>query len=126
MAKVNKRKYFRPGTLEVPGTKITLKTQPYTNGVVFDPQDPISSFRSKMALLSLVLDGYNRMLEIQGLDQVIGKDSIVSGEWIARLKLLVNYLAESPIEIIMKEQVITQDILTELEIAQCLEDNHGQ
>lgn len=116
MAKVNKRKYFRPGTLEVPGTKITLKTQPYTNGVVFDPEDPISSFRSHMASLALVLDGYSKILNIQGLDQVLNTNDIVSSEQIARLKLLVDYLVESPIEIIIKDQIITRNILADLEV----------
>lgn len=123
--KVKKTKFYRPGTLEVPGTKITLKTQPYTNGVIFNPEDPITSFHYYTALLKLVLDGYNKMLDISGLDQVIDRNSIVSGENIAKLKLLVNYLAESPIEISIKEQIITQDILAELELHQQLEDEHG-
>lgn len=116
MAKVNKKKYYRPGTLEVPGTKITLKTQPYTNGVVFNPEDPISSFRSHMASLKLILDGYNKMLSVQGLEQIIDANSLVSSEQIARLKLLINYLAESPMEIIIKEQIINNNILNELEV----------
>ena len=40
------KKFYRPGTLEEKGTKLSLKTQPYTNGVVFSTTDPITSFHS--------------------------------------------------------------------------------
>lgn len=116
MSKVTKKKYYRPGTLAVPGTKITLKTQPYTNGVIFNIDDPISSFRSYLSLINLVLDGYVQMENIQGIDQVIPKTFLVNQEQIAKLKLLINYLVESPIEIILKEQAVEQDLLNNLEV----------
>lgn len=116
MGKVNKTKFYRPGTLEVPGTKITLKTQPYTNGVIFDTVDPISSFRKYIALLNLLVNSYDSIMTIPGLKESIGPESIISQENLGKMKLLLNYLAESPIEIILKEQTISRDLIAELEV----------
>ena len=118
MGKVNKTKFYRPGSLEVPGTKITLKTQPYTNGVIFNTQDPISSFRRYIALISLMTQSYETLLAIPGLKETIGSNDLVASEDIGKIKLLLNYLAESPIEVILKEQQINNDILAQLEVQQ--------
>lgn len=118
MGKVNKTKFYRPGTLEVTGTKITLKTQPYTNGVIFDTQDPISSFRRYIALMSLMTKSYETLLAIPGLKETIGSNDLVAPEDIGKIKLLLNYLAESPTEVILKEQQINNDILAQLEVQQ--------
>ena len=115
MGKVNKTKFFRPGTLEVPGTRITLKTQPYTNGVIFDMEDPITSFRSHIALLKTVIDNYEYFMSIPGFDN-LDKQYLIKSEDLAKLRLLLNYLVESPMEIILKEQTITNDILHEIEV----------
>ena len=39
-------------------------------------------------------------------------------EDIARVKLLINYLAQSPIEMTIKEQVVDNDVLADLAITQ--------
>ena len=108
MGKITKRKFYRPGTLEVPGTKIVLKTQPYTNGVIFNTSDHIYSFSEYIALIKLMVENYeiissypwhgrslNNMilLLLKGNDPVIGK-----------AKLLLDYLSESPTELIFKDQ----------------------
>lgn len=120
MAKINKRKFYRPGSLEVPGTKIVLKTQPYTNGIIFDLDDPISSFRKYIALIKLLVENYEAVALIPGMteslqhvlpDVVEGTDPLIG-----KAKLLLNYLAESPIEVILKEQPVTQAILNDLEV----------
>jgi hypothetical protein len=116
MGKVNKKKFYRPGTLEVKGTKITLKTLPYTNGVVFDMEDPISSFRAHVALIQTVIDNYEYIMNIPGFE-VLGKDFPIRPEDLGKLKLFLNYLVESPIEITLKEQELTNDILRDLEVA---------
>ena len=118
MGKVNKTKFYRPGSLEVPGTKITLKTQPYTNGVIFNTQDPISSFRRYIALINLMAKSYETLLAIPGLKETIGSNDLVGPEDIGKIKLLLNYLAESPIEVILKEQQIDNEILAQLEVQQ--------
>ena len=118
MGKVNKTKFYRPGTLEVPGTKITLKTQPYTNGVIFDTQDPISSFRRYIALINLMATSYETLLAIPGLKETIGSTELIGVEDVGKIKLLLNYLAESPIEIILKEQQIDNEVLAQLEVQQ--------
>lgn len=115
MSKKIKRKFFMPGTLEVPGTKISLKTQPYTNGVLFDTKDPISSFRSKIIQLKGILDSYEKIKEIPGIKDCLEPLNInfISEKEIASSKLLLNYLIESPIEMIIKEQTIDQNIIAD-------------
>ena len=54
--KVNKIKFFRPGSLEVPGTKISIKTMPYLIGVIFDTQYPITSFQVRKEQSRLWID----------------------------------------------------------------------
>jgi hypothetical protein len=103
MGKTTKRKFYRPGTLPAPGTKIVLKTQPYLNGVLLDPRDPITSFRQYFAFMDLVLRGYEIMSEIPGIDIALGETMRMDAATIAKLKLMIQYLAESPIEVILKE-----------------------
>ena len=119
MGKVNKKKFYRPGTLEIPGTMITLKTQPYTNGVVFDIADPISSFRAYVAELKELIHQYEYITQIEGINEVLANinTKAFKPEELGRLKLLLNFLVESPIEILLKEQTLTQDILTDLSAA---------
>lgn len=117
MGKVNKTKFYRPGTLEVPGTKITLKTQPYTNGVIFNIEDPISSFRRYIALTNLLVRSYENILAIPGLKETLDPKTIIASEDIGAIKLLLNYLGESPTEILLKEQHIDNDLLAELEVS---------
>lgn len=118
MGKVNKTKFYRPGTLEVSGTKITLKTQPYTNGVIFNTEDPISSFRRYVALIHLMATSYESIMAIPGLKESLSPETVIASEDIGKIKLLLNYLAESPIEVILKEQQIDNDILADLEVQQ--------
>ena len=115
MSKTVKNKFYMPGTLEVPGTKITLKTQPYMNGVIFNMNDPISSFRSYIALMNMVVNNYEYIMNIPGLAGSL-PDCVIREEELGKLKLLLNYLAESPTEIILKQQNITQEILNDMEI----------
>lgn len=115
MSKTVKSKFYMPGTLEVPGTKITLKTQPYMNGVIFNMNDPISSFRSYIALMNMVINNYEYIMNIPGLANSL-PECVIREEDLGKLKLLLNYLAESPTEIILKQQNITQEILNDMEI----------
>ena len=117
MGKVKKTKFYRPGTLEVLGTKIVLKTQPYTNGVLFDQQDPISSFRQLLILMKAIVSQYDTFIQIPGIDSYMFKDDVVevpvSSIDRARIKLLLDYLIESPTEIILKEQQITDNLIAD-------------
>lgn len=117
MAKVNKKKFYLPGTLGVPGTKITLKTQPYTNGVIFNVSDPISSFRQYIALTNRLIKDYEKIMDIPGMKESLTNfiPDPLSAEVIGRIKLLMNYLVESPTELILKEQKVDNTILTDLE-----------
>lgn len=119
MGKIIKRKFYRPGTLEVPGTKIVLKTQPYTNGVIFNTSDPISSFREYIALIKLIVENYEIIALIPGMEESLnnmvpyfikGNDPVIG-----KAKLLLDYLSESPTELILKDQMVDENILHALE-----------
>ena len=116
--KVNKRKFFRPGSLEVPGTKISIKTMPYLNGVIFDTQDPITSFHTYMALLKTLIRNYQYMADIPGMSDMITPEDKLNPTDVNKLYMVVELLALSPIEMIVKEQVVDQTILTELAVQQ--------
>ena len=119
MGKITKRKFYRPGTLEVPGIKIVLKTQPYTNGVIFNTSDPISSFREYIALIKLMVENYEIIALIPGMEESLNNmvPSFIKGNdpVIGKAKLLLDYLSESPTELILKDQVVDENILHALE-----------
>ena len=85
------------------------------NGVIFNMNDPISSFRSYIALMNMVVNNYEYIMNIPGLAGSL-PDCVIREEDLGKLKLLLNYLAESPTEIILKQQNITQEILNDMEI----------
>ncbi len=112
-------KFYRPGTLEVQGTKISLKTQPYINGVIFDLDDPISSFHSYLSTMSFIIRQYEYLIQIAGMKDIVYKNFgfDISMESIAKVKLLLSYLTQSPIEITLKDQKLNREVLAELEVA---------
>lgn len=113
MSKTTK-KFYRPGTLPEKGTKISLKTQPYTNGVVFDINDPITSFHSLLAIMKIIVDEYETLCFVPGIRDALNTSIDINSGVTGEVKLLLNYLAQSPIEIVLKEQVVNQEILTDL------------
>ena len=110
-----KTKFFRPGTLEVSGTKISLKTQPYINGVIFNVDDPISSFRLYLSTMKLIVDEYEKLREVPGINKCVPTNIDISSGITGEVKLLLNYLIVSPTEVILKEQHVDNDILQDLE-----------
>ena len=115
MTKQNK-KFYRPGTLEEKGTKISIKTQPFVNGVVFNTDDPITSFHSLIMTLKAIVGEYETMRLIPGIDDVISSSISLQSGITGRIKLLLDFLSQSPIEINLKEQKVDKRILEELEI----------
>lgn len=114
--KVNKRKFFRPGTLEVPGTKVSIKTVPYLNGVVFNTEDPITSFRTYMAIINTLIRNYQMMVQIPGMENFIEPGDRLNPTDVNKAKMLIDLLALSPTEILIREQVVTPEILADLEV----------
>lgn len=110
-------KFYKPGTLMEKGTKISLKTQPYINGIIFNTQDPISSFHSQLAIIKLIINEYEYIKNIPGM-QAILQDALgdIPSVEIGKSKLLIDYLIGSPIEITLKDQVVTQNILNDLQV----------
>lgn len=110
------KKYYRPGTLEEKGTKVSLKTQPYINGVVFDTTDPISSFHYYLIAMKSIVEEYEMLRSIPGMDTAVPTELDLNSGITGKVKLLLEYLIQSPIEIVLKEQKITQDVLNELSL----------
>lgn len=108
------KKFYRPGTLPEKGTKISLKTQPYTNGVVFDINDPISSFHRLLMSMKVIVDEYEMLRSIPGLKDAVPTVLDLNSGITGQVKLLLDYLSQSPIEVILKEQKIDKDVLTDL------------
>lgn len=107
MSKLKNKKFYRGGKLPVKGTKITLKTQPYLNGVVFNTEDPISSFHCYLILLKNIVNNYELIKDIPGLDI----KNEISNIDIGYVKLLLDFLIQSPIEITLKEQIIDNNLI---------------
>lgn len=105
--KTKKTKFFRPGTLKVKGTKITLKTQPYLNGILLEPSDPITSLKKYLALAKLGVSELKEVNNIGCINKFL--PSMVSSEDLEKIELLLDYLSMSPTEIILKEQVVDED-----------------
>jgi len=108
------KKFYRPGTLPEKGTKISLKTQPYTNGVVFDINDPISSFHRLLMSMKVIVDEYEMLRSIPGLKDAVPTALDLNSGITGQVKLLLDYLSQSPIEVILKEQKIDRDVLADL------------
>lgn len=115
--KMNKRKYYRPGTLEVPGTKISIKTVPYLNGVIFNVNDPITSFRTYMSIVNTLIRNYQFMVNIPGLEDMLPPEDKLNPTDVNKVKMLIDLLVESPTEILIREQVVSEEILADLEVA---------
>lgn len=107
-------KFYQPGTLNEKGTKITLKTQPYTNGVVFNMNDPITSFHSLLMATKVIVDEYEMLRNIPGINAALPSALNLENGLTGRIKLLLNFLNQSPIEITLKEQEMTQEVLTDI------------
>jgi len=108
------KKFYRPGTLPEKGTKISLKTQPYINGVVFDINDPISSFHKLLMSMKVIVDEYEMLRNVPGINEAVPSALDLQSGITGQVKLLLDYLSQSPIEVILKEQKIDKDVLTDL------------
>lgn len=116
------KKFYRPGTLAEKGTKVSLKTQPYINNIIFNPKDPITSLHIQLAIIKEIINQYEYMMNIPGMFATLGGQEIPSIE-IGKCKLLIDFLTMSPMEITLKEQQVNNDILNELELAHVEEHN---
>lgn len=110
------KKFYKPGTLAEKGTKVSLKTQPYINGIVFNTNDPITSLHTQLAIIKEIINQYEYMTNIPGMSASLGGQEIPSTQ-IGKSKLLLDFLAMSPVEIILKEQQVDETILNELELS---------
>ena len=109
------KKFYRPGTLLEKGTKISLKTQPYINGVVFSTEDPISSFHKLLTGMKIIVEEYEMLRDIPGINSTVPTVLDLKSGITGQIKLLLDYLAQSPIEVVLKDQKVDQTILTDLQ-----------
>lgn len=121
------KKFYKPGRLPQKGTKVSLKTQPYMNGIVFNTDDPILSFHEYVAATNFLVHQYEFLSEIAGMKEIIS-DRFGDGlypEKVAKIKLLLEFLEQSPIEIVLKEQQVDNTILNDLTATQMAVDSQG-
>lgn len=111
------KKYYKPGTLEEKGTKVSLKTQPYINGVVFDTTDPITSFHFYLIAIKVMIEEYEMLRNIPGMDTAVPTTLDLKNGLTGKAKLLLDFLIQSPIEIVLKDQKISQEILNDLSLS---------
>lgn len=111
------KKYYKPGTLEEKGTKVSLKTQPYINGVVFDTTDPITSFHFYLIAIRAMVEEYEMLRNIPGMDTAVPTTLDLKNGLTGKAKLLLDFLIQSPIEIVLKDQKISQEILNDLSLS---------
>lgn len=116
------KKFYRPGTLAEKGTKVSLKTQPYINNIIFNTNDPITSLHTQLAIIKEIINQYEYMMNIPGMFATLNGQEIPPIE-IGKCKLLIDFLTMSPMEITLKEQQVNNDILNELELAHAEEHN---
>lgn len=117
------KKYYKPGVLKEKGTKISLKTQPYINGVIFDIDDPISSFHYYLIQMKTIVNEYESLRNIPGINEAVPSSLELNSGITGKVKLLLDYLIQSPIEINIRDQEVTRDLLAELEISTSGENN---
>ena len=117
------KKYYKPGVLKEKGTKISLKTQPYINGVIFDIDDPISSFHYYLIQMKTIVNEYESLRNIPGMNEAVPSSLELNSGITGKVKLLLDYLIQSPIEINIRDQEITRDLLAEIEISTSGENN---
>lgn len=111
------KKFYKPGTLAEKGTKISLKTQPYINGVIFDTNDPIASFHYYIIALKAMVEEYEMLRNIPGINESVPSCLDLQNGITGKAKLLLEYLAQSPIEVVLKTQTVDNDLLATLEVA---------
>ena len=117
------KKYYKPGVLKEKGTKISLKTQPYINGVIFDIDDPISSFHYYLIQMKTIVNEYESLRNIPGMNEAVPSSLELNSGITGKVKLLLDYLIQSPIEINIRDQEVTRDLLAELESTTSGENN---
>lgn len=115
MAKRTQKKFYKPGTFNAKGTKISLKTRPIVNDIIFNTQDPISSFQAYLSTIKCIIDDYDRLINVPGMRQVMQGLADIPAERIARCKLLIDYLVQSPTEITLKSQEVDDELIATVE-----------
>jgi hypothetical protein len=119
-AKKKQKKFYRPGKLEHKGTKISIKTQPYINGVIFDLNDPITHFHSYLSTLALLINQYEILSAIPNV-QAFTHVEPIDLETCTRLKTLLQFLTLSPTEIVLKDQFVDKEVLDMIKIGETYE-----
>lgn len=115
MAGRTQKKFYRPGTYSTKGTKLALKTRPIVNDIIFNTQDPISSFQAYLSTIKCIINDYERLVNIPGIRDAVPGLAQVSEDKIARCGLLLDFLVQSPTEITLKSQMVDDELLATVE-----------
>ena len=85
--------------------------------------DPISSFHYYLIQMKTIVNEYERLRSIPGMNEAVPSSLELNSGITGKVKLLLDYLIQSPIEINIRDQKITRDLLAELEINTYGENN---
>jgi hypothetical protein len=69
-----------------------------------------------MAIINTLIRNYQMMVQIPGMENFIEPGDRLNPTDVNKAKMLIDLLALSPIEILVREQVVTPEILADLEV----------
>lgn len=73
--------------------------------------------------MKTIVNEYERLRSIPGMNEAVPSSLELNSGITGKIKLLLDYLIQSPIEINIRDQKITRDLLAELEINTYGENN---
>ena len=73
--------------------------------------------------MKTIVNEYERLRSIPGMDEAVPSSLELNNGITGKVKLLLDYLIQSPIEINIRDQEITRDLLAEIEISTSGEGN---
>ena len=116
MSKITNRRFYKPGTNGAKGKQIIIKKLTlFVNGVIFDTEDPITSFHTYLSMIHLMVRNYESLINIPGINTIIPQEGQIGPEDIGKIKLFLSYLTESPVEITVKQMLVDNDLLRTVE-----------
>ena len=83
--------------------------------MVFSTEDPISSFHKLLTGMKIIVEEYEMLRDIPGINSTVPTVLDLKSGITGQIKLLLDYLAQSPIEVVLKDQKVDQTILTDLQ-----------
>lgn len=97
--------FYEPGSLKKKGMKLSLKLRPSVNNTakIFNPGNPIASYRELLDGLWTILNEYTRMRLIPGMGEAVPKSPYIK-ENLHRIVELIYFLKSVSVRIVFKKE----------------------